>query len=300
MATEQSQANKAHYERLVAQAASGNTPSPEEGDIIWGNLTKEPEGVGYVKVDAGGVPAMWIVPNGCATDRVILYAHGGGCVAGSIQSHRKMVAHLAKTVGCRALIFDYPYAFQQKHPAQLDVTVQAYRWLLAEGVEPMHIACAGDSVGAILVFGLLQRARSSALPLPAAIMIISGWLDMTVSAPSFDTNCDKDLFFSRQTVEWLASNFLGDGNRRDPLASPVFADFSGFPPIFLQVGADEAIVDESRALADRARSAGVDVRLDVFPNMLHSFQMLAGHAPEADDAIGRFADWVRPKLGLST
>jgi acetyl esterase/lipase len=163
---------------------------------------------------------------------------------------------------------------------------------------PEHIACAGDSSGAILTFGLLQRARGEHLPLPAAVMSISGWLDMALTGQSYVTNRDKDVFFSKAGVEWLVANVLGDGDRRDPYASPLYADLAGLPPMFLQAGADETIVDDSRMFADRARKAGVEVRFDVFPEMLHSFQMMAGRAPEADDAIRRFAGWVRPKLGL--
>src|SRR5262245_52770079 len=98
--------------------------------------------------------------------------------------------------------------------------------------------------------------------------------------------------------EWLASNLVGDGDRRDPYASPLYADLAGFPPIYLQAGGDETLVDDSRMFAERARQAGVEVRFDVFPEMLHSFQMMAGRAHKADDAICRFAEWVRPKLGL--
>jgi hypothetical protein len=109
----------------------------------------------------------------------------------------------------------------------------------------------------------------------------------------------KDLFFAKEAVAWLASNMLGEsGDRRDPLASPLYANFKGLPPIYLQAGSDETLVDDSRMLAEKARQAGVEVRLDVFPEMLHTFQMMAGYAPEADDAIARLAEWVRPKLGL--
>jgi epsilon-lactone hydrolase len=97
---------------------------------------------------------------------------------------------------------------------------------------------------------------------------------------------------------WLVANFLGDGDRRDPYARQLYADLTGFPPGFLQAGADETLVDDRRMLVERARKAGVEVRFDVFPEMLHTFQMMAGRAPEADDAIGRLAEWVRPKLGL--
>jgi epsilon-lactone hydrolase len=252
-----------------------------------------------VEVDAGGTPGLWTIPKDSAKDRVIFYAHGGGFVGGSIYTHRKMVGHLAKAAKCQALLFQYPYAHEHKHPKQLDVTVAAYRWLLGQGFKPQHVALGGDSCGAILSIGLLERARDASLPLLAAVLLISGWFDLTVSAPSFETNRDKDALFQKFSVDMLAANFLGDaGDRRDPYASPLHADLAGLPPMYLQAGADETLVDESRLFADKAKAAGVEVRLDVFREMLHSFQMMAGRAPEADDAIARLAEWVRPKLGL--
>jgi monoterpene epsilon-lactone hydrolase len=301
VASPQSLRNKAHYEALASIVAKGPLTPAEQiewNEIHWPTLTAEPRGVDYIEVSAGGVPAMWIVPKAAAEDRVVFYAHGGGFVSGSMYTHRKMVGHLAKAIGCRALIFDYPYAHQQKYPAQLDATVRCYRWLLNENVRPERIAAAGDSSGAILVFGLLQRARREGFPLPAAAMILSGWLDMALTGASYETNRDKDLFFNRVGGEWLVTQFLGEGDRRDPLVSALYADLKGFPPIFLQAGSDETLVDESRMFAERAKAAGVEVRLDVFDGMLHTFQMMAGAAPEADDAIRRFAQWVRPRLGL--
>jgi acetyl esterase/lipase len=298
MASEQSLANKAYWEAAAKQGPLAPQAMIERVDIGWTPLSAEPGRVDYLEVDTGDVRAMWVRPKGAADDRVIFYAHGGGFVSGSIYTHRKMVGHLAKAVGCRALLFEYPYAHEQKYPAQLNATVDAYRWVLAEGIDPKHIAVAGDSAGAILTFGLLQQAQDNRLPLPVAVMILSGWFDLALCAPSFDTNRDKDAFFTREVVGWLASNILGDRDPHDPLASPLYADLKGFPPMFLQAGAYEALVDESRMFAERARQAGVDVRLDVFPEMLHSFQMMAGRAPEANDAIQRLADWVRPKLGI--
>jgi monoterpene epsilon-lactone hydrolase len=302
MASIQSLANKRHYEMMAGVFARGPA-APETllelSETEWGALTGEPRDVDYVEVDAGGTPGLWTIPKDRAKDRAILYAHGGGFVGGSIYTHRKLVGHLAKAAKCHALLFHYPYAHEHKHPKQLDVTVAAYSWLLGQNFKPQHVALGGDSCGAILSIGLLERARDVSLPLPAAVLLISGWFDLTVSAQSFETNRDKDALFQKFSVDMLAANFLGDaGDRRDPYASPLHADLAGFPPMYLQAGADEALVDESRLFADKAKAAGVEVRLDVFPEMLHSFQMMAGRAPEADDAVARLADWVRPKLGL--
>jgi acetyl esterase/lipase len=301
MASEKSAANRRHYEAIAAQSGQALTPEQaiEWNEVHWTALSAEPRGVDYIEVDAGGIPAMWINPKGAAEDRAIFYAHGGGFVAGSIYTHRKLVGHLAKASGCRALLFDYAYAHQQKYPSQLNASLSAYRWLLERGVRPEHIAMAADSCGAILMFGTLQRARDQGLGLPRACSCISGWLDLTLSGESYDTNREKDVFFNREANGWLVANFLGaDADRRDPLASPLFADLRGLPPIYLQAGADETLVDDSRMFAERAKRAGVEVRLDVFPEMLHSFQMMAGLAPEADEAIFRLAQWLRAKLGL--
>lgn len=299
MASTKSLANKAHYETM---ARSPKPAAPEEAielnDIHWTALTAEPRGVDYFEVDADGVAAMWIVPKGAAHDRVVLYAHGGGFVSGSIYTHRKMVGHLAKAAGCRALIFAYQYAHQAKLPAQVETMLHVHSWLRRQAISPDRIAMAGDSCGAILVFGTLQRLRAEGEPLPAAVMILSGWLDLALTGTSYERNRGKDIFFERSAVQWLVTNILGDHDPRDSYVSPLYANLSAFPPIYLQAGSDETLVDESRMFAERAKRAGLEVRLDVFPEMLHSFQMMAGRAPEADDAIARLGDWVRPKLGL--
>jgi epsilon-lactone hydrolase len=300
MPSKQSEANKHHYQGGAANAA--RQPSPQESidyhDIHWTALTAEPGGVDYLEVDAGGTPAMWIVPKGCAQDRVILYSHGGGFVSGSIFTHRKLVGHLAKAAGCRALVYEYAYAHEHKYPHQLGTAFATYRWLLAQGIQPAHVALAGDSCGAILTFGILQKARDAKLPLPAAVMIMSGWLDLALTGESYQTNADKDPFFQKPVVDWLVQNVFGDDQRRDPHASPLYADLRGFPPTYFQAGAAETLVDETRMMAERAKTAGVETRIDVAPDMLHSYQMMAGRAPEADDAIRRLGDWVRPKLEL--
>lgn len=300
MASTESEANRNHYAAIAANAGKLTSPQAiiDHNDTHWTALTGEPGGVDYSEVDAGGVPALWIVPKGADAQRVLFYAHGGGFIGGSIYTHRKLVGHLAKAVGCRALAYDYPLAHQAKHPAQLEAAMAAWNWLIDQGVDPRHVALAGDSCGAVLTYGVLQRLRSQGRPLPAATLIISGWFDMALTGASYETNRKKDPAFAREAVDWLVTNFIGDRDRLDPEVSALYADLSGFPPVFLQAGADETLVDESRMFAERARQAGIETRLDVFDGMLHSFQMMAGRAPEADDAIGRFAAWVRPRLGL--
>jgi monoterpene epsilon-lactone hydrolase len=175
----------------------------------------------------------------------------------------------------------------------------AYRWLLDQGTAASQVALAGDSTGAWLAVTAALRARDQGLPLPAAAMLLSPAVDMEVNGESFEANRDKDPFFRRELVRGLIRSFLGEAaDPRDPLVNPLHADLTGLGPVYIQVGGDESLLDDARLLNERARKAGVDVRLDVFPGMLHTFQMAAGRAPEADDAIRRMADWVRPKLGL--
>jgi acetyl esterase/lipase len=277
--------------------------TPAEDDLIqgtqqWDVLTIEPGGVDYVETDAEGVAAMWAAPKGCAEDRVLLCIHGGGYVSGSMYSHRKLFAHLAKAVGARALIVDYDLLPRGTHPVPVEEVCTAYRWLLDQGIDAGHVAFTGDSAGGGLSITAQLLARDRGLPLPAAAMPISPWVDMEVVGESARTNSGKDVLFTREWIEQLAATYLNGSSPREPYASPLVADLAGLGPIFIQVGDQELLLDDSRRLAEHARRAGLEVRLDVFPDQQHTFQMAAGRAPEADDAIGRLAEWVRPKLGL--
>jgi monoterpene epsilon-lactone hydrolase len=271
----------------------------EEQDIErWGDMTAEPRAVDYIETDAGGVPAMWVTPKECAADRVLLCMHGGGFVSGSIYTHRKLFGHLAKAAGARALIFDYRLVPAHTHPSPVDDATDVYRWLLEQGIEPAHVAFTGDSSGGALTITTQLRARERGLPLPAAAMPFSPWVDMEAAGESYETNWAKEAFFYRELVQGLARAYLDGGDPRDPLASPLHADLRGLAPMYVQVAGDETLLDDARRLAERAEASGVEVRLDVFPGQQHTFQMAAGRAPEADEAIRRLAEWVRPRLGL--
>jgi acetyl esterase/lipase len=243
--------------------------------------------------------AMWAVPKECAQDRVLLCVHGGGFVSGSVYTHRKLFAHLAKAAGVRALIVGYPLlADGGMHPAPVEHVVAAYRWLLTQGIDAGQVAFAGDSAGGLLSITAQLQARDQGLPLPAAAMLMSPWVDMEVIGETMTTNAGTEALFNQPWVKQLAEGYLGGTSPLDPRVNPLYADLTGFGPLYVQVGGYEVLLDDSRRLAEHAEKAGVRVRLDVFPEMQHTFQMMAGRAPEADDAIRRFADWVRPELGL--
>ena len=303
MASRESEGLKTLFRGWAAALAANPEMPLDEMRLMFehaGDVTAEPGGVDYLETDAGGVPALWAVPKGCAEDRVLLCLHGGGYVVCSMYSHRKVYGHLAKAIGCRALIPHYRRAPEHVHPAPVDDAATAYGWLIDRGIAPGHIALTGDSAGGALAVTTLLRARQRNLPMPAATMPLSPWVDMENTGETLVSNREKDVLVQKEIVEGMAATFLGEGgNRKDPLANPLYADLKGLPPMYIQVGGDETLLDDSRRLAARVRQAGGEVRLDVFPEMQHVFQYAAGHAPEADDAIRKLAEWVRPKLGLA-
>lgn len=266
----------------------------------WGDVTGEPGGIDYAEIDASGIKSMWVKPKNSNKDKVILCLHGGGYSGGSMYSHRKLFGHIAKAVGCSALIVHYRRTPESIHPGPVNDCVTTYEWLLDQGYKPENIAITGDSAGGALAITTMLAARDKGLPLPAASMPISPWVDMEALGETLDTNAHKDCFVKRFLVEHMVDVFLGEsGSKKDPLANPLYADLSGLPPLFIQVGGDEALLDDSRRIVKLAKYAGVDVRFQIYPEMQHVFHFLVGNAPEGDQAVQDMADWVRPKLGLA-
>lgn len=267
----------------------------------WSGLTAEPDGVDYVAVEAGLTPAMWILPDGRDDGKVLLCSHGGGYVGGSMHVHRKFFGHVAKAAGCRALSVDYRLAPEFPHPAAVNDMTAAYRWLITEqDYQPSNIALIGDSAGGALAVTNIANMRRQGLPFPAAAVSISPWACKDTSSPSYQTNLSNDVLTKRELSVGLADMVIGtDGDWQDPLINPFYIDYTGFPPIYLQVGGFEAILDDSTRIAELARGAGCAVRIDIFPGMQHCFQLMAGKAPEADDAVARIGQWLRSSLGLT-
>ena len=280
-----------------------NNPDPErqeprETNDRWGDLTAEPRGVDYLEREAAGGQVLWVQPHEADEDQVLFYLHGGGFIGGSVYTHRKLVGHLAKAAGLRGCIVSYPHTPQHRHPSQLIQTVATYRWLLDQGVSAHRIIFGGDSAGAAMALGTVLTAREEGLPQPAGVFLISPWVDMTVSNPSYETNAERDFYFSKPVVAGLAGMFLGNTDPRDPFASPAFADLAGMPPLYIQVGGDETLLDDATNLHERTLAAGSLSSLDIFPEQQHTFQMVAGRGPEADDAVARFAAWARRLVGF--
>jgi acetyl esterase/lipase len=176
-------------------------------------------------------------------------------------------------------------------------SVAAYEWLLGQGYAPENIAIAGDSAGGGLTIATLLALRDRGLPLPATAVPLSPWVDLEGTGDTMKTHRDRDLLVNEVGLKAMADLFLAGGDAHDPLAAPLHADLRGLPPLYIQVGDDETLLDDSRRIAAKATAAGVDVRVDVFPEMQHVFQMGAGNMPEADDAVARIGTYLREHLG---
>ncbi len=244
-------------------------------------------------VDAGGVPAEWIATPGAAVEHVIFYLHGGGYMIGSITTHREMISRLSRASGARALAIEYRLAPEHPFPAAVEDATAAYRWLLSTGIDPARIVIAGDSAGGGLTVATLVALRDTGDPLPAAAVCLSPWVDMEGIGDSMTTKAEADPMISHQDVLEGAQAYLNGADPRTPLAAPLYADLKGLPPLLIQVGTAEVLLDDSTRLAERARSAGVDVTLEPWDDMIHVFQFFASTLPEARQAIDRIGEFVR-------
>ena len=225
------------------------------------------------RVDAGGVPAEWIVAADAPTDRTILYLHGGGFRIGSIESHRDLMQRLSAAVGARVLGINYRLCPEHIFPAPVEDALSAYRWLLDSGIPPGSIALAGDSAGGGLVLACMFAARAANLALPSAALLMSPWTDLAATGATFVSRADVDPLHQRPMILSMAKAYLGpSGDPLDPLASPLYGDLERVPPLLIQCGDCETILDDSVRLADRAAKAGVAVELEVYPSMIHVFQ----------------------------
>ncbi|HEY4459022.1 MAG TPA: alpha/beta hydrolase [Pseudonocardiaceae bacterium] len=256
-----------------------------------------PDGVSTTGTTLGDRPATLVEPAEGRRDGTILYFHGGGFVFGSPATAMSLTANLVVRTGFTAYSVDYRLAPEHTFPAAIDDTLGAYRALLDTGADPSAIAFAGDSAGGGLTISTCLAARDAGLPLPAAIVAFSPGLDQTRSGASMRTKADADPIFTREAVLRNGAMYLAGQDPHQPLLSPaVYADLTGFPPILLQVGTNELVLDDSTRLAERARDAEVDVILDVTAGAPHVFQSFAGVLDQADEALARAAFFLRQRI----
>jgi acetyl esterase/lipase len=264
---------------------------------IWSRFSHAPTDLAYEPVAAGGVRAEWVVPPGASEGRALLYLHGGGYVICSPDTHREMVAHLARASGCRVLLLDYRLAPEFPFPAAVEDAVAAYRWLLAQGYPARGLAVAGDSAGGGLTVAALVAFRYLGLPMPGAAVCFSPWTDLACTGETLASKASEDPIVSRPLLEQLAETYLAGADPRSPLASPLYADLRGLPPLLVQVGTAETLLDDSRRLADRCREVGVEVSLEEWEGMPHVWHFFVSFLPEAQQAIARAGQFLRQHLG---
>jgi monoterpene epsilon-lactone hydrolase len=242
------------------------------------------------QVMACGVPAEWTSAPVANTSDVILYLHGGGYAWGSLTSHRHLASEVGRAASMKTLAIDYKRAPEFPFPHALDDAISGYRFLLDSGFKPRQIAVAGDSAGAGLAVALLVRLKELDMQQPACALLFSPWVDMTVSADSYSRNATRDPVLNRETMQFLAEQYLGTRPRKTPLASPLFADLRGIAPLTIFVGSTESLLDDAVGLARAAGLADVSVRLETWPKMFHiwpNYHQVLAQGRQAVDRAGR-------------
>lgn len=248
------------------------------------------------EVDAGGVPCEWVSTPDAREDRTILYLHGGAYTICSPRTHRLLTSSLSRETGVRVLAADYRLAPENPFPAAVEDAVSVYRWLIEGGTSSDNIVIAGDSAGGGLTIATLVALRDEGVPLPAAAVTISPWADLEMTGESMSTKADVDPMINRERLKDSADAYLNGVDAREPLASPIYADLSGLPPLFIHVGGRETLLDDAMRLEEKARADGVDVTLEIEDEMIHVWHVFASLAPESDDGVRRVAAFVKPFL----
>ena len=251
----------------------------------------------YSRLNAGGVTAEWVTAESASDSRVVLYLHGGGYIIGSPRTHRPLMAELSQASKGRVLGLDYRLAPEHPFPAPVEDSVAAYRWLLSEGYDPARIAVAGDSAGGGLTVAMIVQARYLGLPVPGAAVCISPWVDMEGLGESMETRAAADPMVGKENLMVSAKTYLGGSDPRAPLAAPLYADLRGLPPMLIQVGDAEVLLDDSTRLAGIAREAGVEVEMDVWDDMIHVWHLFAPILPEGKQAISQAGEFIKKHTG---
>lgn len=282
---------------LGAAKASPDTDLAElrAGYAMMGAMVPVDDTVTVEPGELGGVDGDWLTPESVDDGRVVLYFHGGGYNIGSAESHRSMLTHLATRARTRVFAADYRLAPESPYPAAVDDAVAAYGGLVAAGTDPARVVVAGDSAGGGLALALLLRLRDAGSPLPAGAVVLSPWTDLTGSSPSITANEGTDIMLGRPLLEHWAASYLAGAPADQPDASPLHADLAGLPPLLVQVGDTEVLLDDGARFAAKADAAGVDVTLEVEPDMFHVWAFFAGIVAESDAALDSAAAWIQAR-----
>src|SRR5450432_970888 len=276
---------------LFVQFWSTATGDPRAVYDTFISATPLAEGVSSEQVETASVRGWWVRPSGAEHDGVILYLHGGGFVAGSAKAYRGVASQLASRTRRPVFVLDYPLAPEATVPAAPDAVMAAYQWLLTNGSE--RIAIAGDSAGGGLALVTLARLAHTSQPSAAiAGVAFSPWVDLAFTGASMKDAHIEDPLLTYEFLQAGARMYLGKADSRDPLASPLFGDLSGLPPLLIQVGSDERLLDDARQYAERATGAGSRVRLEVWQGMHHVFQVNVADLQTSGIALDRAAAFL--------
>jgi acetyl esterase/lipase len=292
----------AETEIAAIRAILSSSPRPpdlagrrERLDQVFGQFPLA-EGARTEAVDAGGIPAEWTATPSSDPSCVILYLHGGGYVSGSIASHRSMVSELGAATGARTLALHYRRAPEQPFPAACDDAMTGYRFLVDSGIEPKRIVLAGDSAGGGLVMATLLALRDAGVPLPAGGFVISPWVDLLNTGDSIAGKAAVDPMIGKAYLDDLARLYLNGHDPRDPRASPLYADLRGLPPVLVQVGTAETLLDDATRLAARIGAADGHVTLSTWPDMIHVWHLFHTRLAPARAAIAEAGAWMKAAL----
>jgi acetyl esterase/lipase len=239
-----------------------------------------------------GRPAAWIRPQGANPRRVLLHLHGGGYVTGSISSHLSLCVPLAQTLEMNLMLPEYRLAPEHPFPAALEDALAIYRFLLAQ--EAQSIFVSGDSAGGGLALALTLALREAGDPLPAAVICLSPWTDLTFQGTSHLTRAKSEVVLTTETLKEWAACYAATAERTHPLISPIYADFLGFPPLLIQVGSHEILLDDARIVAEKARAAGVQVQFRIWDGLWHVWPLLGSLIPESQMAFDEIKEFIFP------
>jgi epsilon-lactone hydrolase len=260
-----------------------------------GRLAQLPEGIRIEPLSVAGMPAEWLLPEGGTKNTVILYMIGGGYISGSCNDHRAMVAKVARATGVSTLMFNHRLAPEDPYPAALEDALAAYRWLLDQGTSPDQIVMMGESAGGGLCLASLLAIRDQGLSLPAAAVALSPWTDLKLTGESHRTKARVCL--SPPGMSAVCSRYYaGEHDPGLPYISPLYGDLHGLPPLLIQVGEYETLLDDSTRFAAKAQAADVEVTLIVGDKMIHCYSLLAPLFPEASQGLAEIRDFIRLNL----
>ena len=250
------------------------------------------DGTVWEPVRANGINAEWVCAPGASTNRIVFYLHGGAYVFGTLMTARPLASRVSEAAKARVLSIDYRLAPENPYPAALEDSVTAYRWLLAQGTDPARVVIAGTSAGGGLTAATLLALRDANEPLPAAAVLISPWADVECSCESATTKASVDPVIDPDPLRLMGRFYAGDTDPRDPFVSPVYADLHRLPPLLIQVGTSETLLDDSIRLDQHAQAAGVDVTLEQWEEMIHVWHNHAAVLSEGQQAIDRIGEFV--------